>query len=100
MTTTESKLSLIADRVQAARLRRTIRYLEIDNPLILPDGAITRLSNRQVRYDMRGVSVKLTAMWHKLVDYLLVALELDTETAQAAYRERVQDAIMDVEDAA
>ncbi len=96
MTTDTERIAIINSRVQAARLRRAIRYLEIDNPLILPDGAITRLSNRQVRYDMRGVSIKFTGMWDKLVGYLLVALALDTEAAQAQAREQLAERLADM----
>lgn len=91
MTTHDSKRAIIATSLHRARLRRAIRYLEIDETVILADGAITRLSNRQARYDMRGVSVKLTAMWDKLVDYLLVTLELETVAAQAENHERIAE---------
>lgn len=96
MTTDTERLDLIGNRVQAAKLRRLIRYMKIDEPVIVADGAITRLSNRQVRYDMRGVSIKFTALPDKLIDYLLVALELETVAQQEDRRQAVIDSMEEI----
>jgi hypothetical protein len=96
MTTNETKLSLIADRVQAARLRRTLLYrVHIGKPIPYGGGVITRMSQRSLRYEVDGVTViQYSGAWknvtRKMLEYLGAWSQADSERETEA-RERLAD---------
>jgi hypothetical protein len=95
MTTTE-RIAIIADRVQAARLRRTLLYrIAIDEPIPYGNGVLVRMSQRSLRYEVDGVTaIQYSGAWKnvakKMLEYLGAWSEADTEREQEA-RERMAD---------
>lgn len=86
--------------VEPRLLIRRIRALRIDDTAAVGDGIVTRLSNRTIRYEVYGRTVKtFTGKWADVLDRMLCYLGLETQEQQQARREWIAER-MEAEDAA
>jgi hypothetical protein len=92
--TEDRKLEFIASRLHVVRLRRAIRYMDIDSTVAVSGGQVTRPKSRLYRYEVDGVTVK-RFQGRDCVDRMLCYLGLETAGEQEARRERFAEAIGD-----